>query len=138
MSFHEKSAWITLVTITLVSGAYFLQAPWTLTPPHNRNMARGFVYCLIAFAVIELIGHLVVVARSPREARAPRDERERMIDLEAIRLAAYVYVIGSFLAVSTLHLGANGIAIGNLVLLAFVLAEVVNYSARIVFHRRGL
>jgi hypothetical protein len=88
--------------------------------------------------VIEVAGHVFVAIREPKEAQAPPDERERMIDLRAIRLAAYVYVVGSFLAVFTLHHGANALAIANGVLLAFVVAEVVHYGARIIYHRRGL
>ena len=85
----------------------------------------------------EVVGHLVVAIRAPRDARTPKDERERLIDLRAMRTAAIVYVVGSFLAVLTLHAGASGITIANGVLLAFVIAEIVNYSARIVYHRRG-
>ncbi len=138
MTFHEKSAWMNLGAIVLVGGAYFLHVPWTLRPSFDPLLWKGFVYCLVAFLALEVIGHLVLALRSPREARAPRDERERLINLKAIRLAAYVYVVGSFAAVFTLHHGANGLAIGNLVLLAFVVAQVVNYTARIVYHRRGV
>jgi len=49
-----------------------------------------------------------------------------------------VYVVGSLLAVYTLHFGATGMALGYLVLLAFVIGSVVNYTARIVYHRRGI
>jgi hypothetical protein len=130
MTFHEKSAWISLVAIVLVGGFYFLHVPWTLTPSPDRHLAVGFLYCILAFLVIEVVGHVVVAVRAPKEAHAPRDERERLINLKAIRMAAYVYVIGSFLAVYTLHWGANRLAIANGVLLAFVIAEVVNYGAR--------
>ena len=138
MTFHEKSAWINLVAIGLFGGAYFLHVPWTLRPRFDPILWQGFVYCLAAFLALEVVGHLVLALRSPREARAPRDERERLIDLKAIRLAAYVYVIGSFAAVFTLHHGANGLAIANLVLLAFVGAQIVNYAVRLVYHRRGV
>ena len=130
MSFREKSAWITLTAILLVSITYFL-----LIPAAQR--VHGFAYCVAAFVVIEIVGHLVVFARSPKDARTPKDERERLIDLRAIRTAAYVYVIGSFAAVATLHHGASVVDVGNGVLIAFIAAEIVNYTARIVYHRRG-
>lgn len=138
MSFREKSAWIFLVSILLVSGFYFLHVPWTLDPAPNPPLVRGLFYCVIALAVIEVAGHLVVAARAPEEARAPKDERERLIDLKATRLAHYVYVAGSLLAVSSIHLGANAIAIGYGVLLALVVAELVKNALRIVGHRRGI
>ena len=37
-----------------------------------------------------------------------------------------------------IHIEANVFAMAYHVLLAFVTAEVVNYAARIVYHRRGL
>ena len=37
----------------------------------------------------------------------------------------------------TLRLGANEIGLGFVVLLAFVIAEIVNYALRIRYYRRG-
>ena len=96
------------------------------------------LYCIIALVIIEVVAHFVVAMRAPEDAQAPRDERERLIDLKATRVAHYVYVVGSLLALTTIHLGANAIALGFRVLLAFVIGQVVNYAARIVYHRGGI
>lgn len=138
MSFREKSAWIFLISILLVSGFFFLHVPWTLTPSSNPRIVHGLFYCIIALVVIEAAAHLVVAVLSPQDAPAPKDERERLIDFKAVRLAHYVYVFGSLLAVSTIHLGANAVAIGYGVLAALVVGEVVKNVARIVGHRRGV
>ena len=138
MSFREKSAWIFLISILLVSGFFLLHVPWTLTPSSCPHMVQGLLYCIIALVVIEIVAHIVVAIRAPEDARAPKDERERLIDLKAIRVGHYVYVVGSFLAVSTIHLGANVIALGYGILFAFVIGELVNYALRIHYHRRGL
>jgi hypothetical protein len=37
----------------------------------------------------------------------------------------------------TIHLGANEIGLGFVVLLSFVVAEIVNYAMRIYYCRRG-
>ena len=138
MTFHEKSAWISLLAIALVTTAYFLHLPWTLDPDPEPRRVHAFFLCLLALVVIEVAGHLVLFLRAPQEARAARDERERMINLQSLRFAAYVYAVGSLLAVATIHLGANAIAIANGVVLALALAEMVNYGARILYHRRGV
>ena len=138
MSFREKSAWISLISILLVSGFFFLRVPWTLTPSSSPKLVHGLLFCVVALVVLEVVAHVVVAIRAPEDAQAPKDERERLIDLEATRAAHYVYAVGSLLAVSTIHLGANAIAMGYLVLLAFVIGAVVNYAARIVYHRRGV
>ena len=91
-----------------------------------------------AFIVIEIVAHLVLYFRNWKEARTPKDERERLIELRATRLAAYVYAIGSLIvvALAPIH-GASAFGVAVFVLLAFVIAEVVNYAARIVYYRRG-
>ena len=137
MSFREKSAWISLASITLASGFFFLHVPRTLTPAFDPRLGRGMFYCVAALIIIEIVAHLVVAARSPRDARTPKDERERLIDLKATHWAYYVYVVGSLAGVSMMHHGANKTAIGFLVLLAFVVAEITKNAVRIVYHRRG-
>jgi hypothetical protein len=38
----------------------------------------------------------------------------------------------------TPHFGVSGFAVTLYVILAFVVAEVVNYTARIIYYRRGV
>lgn len=137
MSFREKSAWIFLISISLVLGFFFLHVPWTLTPPSMPGLVRGLFYCIIALVVIEIVGHIIIAALAPEDARSAKDERERLIDLKATRTAYIVYVIGSLLAISTIHHGANKIFITYAVFLAFVIGEVVKHALRIFYHRRG-
>ena len=137
MSFREKSAWITLISILLVSVLYFLHFPVPHGHPPDPWMFHATLACVGVFIIIEVIAHVILYLRYPRDARTPKDERERLIDLKALRIAAYVYVVGSFAAVATTHLGADGFAVGYGVLLAFVLAEVVNCIMRIYYYRRG-
>jgi hypothetical protein len=138
MSFREKSAWVTLTAILLVTVLYFLHVPRLFDPNPSPWTLHIVVLSFATFIVIEVVAHIVLYVRYPKDARTPKDERERLIDLKATRLAAYVYVVGSFLALLTPHHGADGFAVGVFVLMAFVIAEVVNYTARIVYYRRGV
>jgi hypothetical protein len=137
MSFREKSAWVTLTSILIVFLLYFTHVPRLFDPDPGEWQLTVIGLCIAAFVVIEVIAHLVLYWRFPKDARTPKDERERLIDLRATRLAAYVYVAGTFLAILTPHHGASGFAVGVFVLLSFVIAEFVNYSARIILYRRG-
>ncbi len=136
MSFREKSAWATLLAILLVFALFVLHAP-RLSHPRPGDF-HELLACVAAFVVIETVAFLVLRLRYPEDARTPIDEREQLIHLKATRLAARCYLIGSFLAVGTLHLGASAVIIGYLVVLAFVIAEIVKYGARIVYYRRGV
>ena len=137
MSFHEKSAWISLVSIAAVGFVFFLQVPRTLTPSLGPEMLYAMLICLVALVVIEAIAHAVVAIRAPHDTEGPKDERDRLIELRSIRLAAYVYAALSMGAVSLLVVGANGGALGYAILLALVVAEIVNYGSRVVYYRRG-
>ena len=137
MSFREKSAWITLAAIALVCLMFFSHGPGVFVPEPGAATFPILIYCFLVFIAIEIIAHIAVAARSPKDAVAPKDEREQLIDLKATRIAAYVYVAGTFVAVLTLNLGAGGKAVGYFVVLAFVLAELVSNTARIVYYRRG-
>jgi hypothetical protein len=44
----------------------------------------------------------------------------------------------TFIAILTPHHGASGFAVTLFVLFAFVIAEIVNYAARIIYYRRGV
>jgi hypothetical protein len=135
MPFREKSAWVTLTAILLVFVLFALHAP-QLSHPRPRDF-HVLLVCIAAFVVIETVAFLVLRLRYPEDARTPIDEREQLINLKATRLAARVYVIGSFLAVLTLHHGASAVMIGYFIVLAFVIAEIVKYGVRIAYYRRG-
>ncbi len=83
MSFREKSAWISLISILLVSGFFFMHVPWTLTPSSSLALVHALLLCVIALVVIEVVAHIVVAIRAPEDAHAPKDERERLIALKA-------------------------------------------------------
>lgn len=115
MSFREKSAWITLITLLLVSAFFFLHLP-PLALAHDPSPALFHVFGagVVAFVALALIA------------------------LKATSIAAKVYVALSMASVSLVHFGANGIGVGWVVLFSFVLAEMVNCVARIGYHRRGV
>jgi hypothetical protein len=138
MSFREKSAWITLICLLLVSFLFLMELrPLELAPAPSAVLLH-FGAALVTFAVITLIAHGVAALRAPREARAPKDERERLIALKASSTAAKVYAALSLLSISLIHFGANGIGVAWAVLFSFVIAQAVSCVARIVYHRRGV
>lgn len=138
MSFREKSAWVTLVALLVVSAMYAFHVPGIVEPRPGHGLLMSMVVSVAAFIVIELIAYVVLAIRNPRDARTPRDERERLIEVQASRMAYYVYVAGSFLAIFlTVHIvHANAAGVGTAVALAFVVAEIVKYATRIVLYRR--
>jgi hypothetical protein len=142
MSFREKSAWITLITLLLISLLWSLHFPWqrpfTLAPEANPVVFHALVLCTISFVVIVVIAHVVVAILAPREASARADEREQLIGLKATRVGAYVYATLSMSSVFLIHLGANEIGLAYFLVASLAIAEAVSCVARIVYHRRGV
>ena len=140
MSFREKRAWVTLVTLIFVLLLFWLHIPPTrmLAPQRSLWVLHVLMLMIATFVVIKIIAHIVMAIRSPRDARTPKDERERLIELRGTAIAWYVFVILSLGGIFvTIHLGANEIGVGFVVLLSFVIAEIVNYAMRIFYYRRG-
>jgi hypothetical protein len=136
MSFREKSAWVSLILIVLVFGPYF----WLV----GRSFAGlGHVHAGTQFALIglfvafEIVVHIAIAVQSPRDARAPKDEREILIDLLATRAAFYVLFVGALFAIFTMHFRFNVWQLSQMMLLAIVVAELVKFGRQIVLFRRG-
>ena len=139
LSFREKSAWISLVSLLAVSTVYFWNVARIVAG--ERPMARAgplFFSLLIALIVAEVALHAVIAIRSPKEARTPKDEREQLIDLRATRAAFFVLLTGALLAIWTLHLRLEHPAwlMAHGVLLSIVVAGLVKFGTQIVLSRR--
>ena len=141
MSFREKSAWVTLITLivlTVVFGLHF-PWPWTLRPEPNSFVFYVLLLTVGTFIVIEIVAHVIIASLSLRDARAPKDEREQLIELKSTRVSAFLY---SFLSMASiffaLHIAfANIIGMAYLILISFVFSQIVKYAMRVYYYRRG-
>lgn len=140
MSFREKSAWISFISLLLAFGAYFGVVGHDLVAPgeHHPHYFILFAALVVAVVILEAVLHIIVAARSPSDAKSPRDEREKLIALKATRPAFYVLLVGSFLAIATMHLGAHVWQLAHAVLFAIWLAELTRFGTQIYLYRRGL
>lgn len=142
MSFREKSAWIILITLIVLTIVFWLHLPppFTLAPDPNPFMFHVLMLSIGTFVGVVVIAHIVVAVLAPRDAKAAKDERERLIELKSTAIAAYVYTFltmgGIFISLHVVH--ANEIGIAYLMLLSFVVASIVNYAMRIYYYRRGI
>lgn len=137
MSFTEKSAWISFVLILIFFGTYFARVAGVIfAGASGRGLTSLFFVLVGGFVVLEAVLHAVLAIRSPREAQAGRDERERLIAMRATRVAFPVLLVGAFASVGTLHLSVDRWEMAHATLLAIVVAELVRFGAQIVYFRR--
>ena len=95
----------------------------------------GFVIVLV---LVSVVGQIAVALRSPKEATAPRDERERLITWRAGSVSAYVLEVGAFLAIVLAVAQVDWFWIANTVLALWVLAEIVDGGVQLSLSRRGV
>jgi len=137
MSFREKSAWISFFCLVAFGGFWFRNMI-RIEVYHVRqpNPMLAFFSLLGALILSEIVLHIVIAVRDPKEARTPKDEREQLIDLKAARVAFYVLMAGAWLSIGTLHLHFDRLRIADSVLGAIIVAELVKYATQIALYRR--
>ena len=102
MSFREKSTWISFVLLLAISIPFFYQFVRIESGSTSSQASfHLFLVLVIVFIVGEVVLHAIIVMQSPRDARAPKDERERLIDLKAMRVAFFVLMTAAILVIVT-------------------------------------
>jgi hypothetical protein len=137
MSFREKSAWITLATVLLCFGVYFGAILAGAVSPHGHDTGHLLLGCVAALVALQCGLHAYASATAPENARAPRDEREQLIQHRSHTVGYYVLtacVLG--LAIPG-HTGFGVIDVLNFALLGLVVAALAVSVAQIVMFRRG-
>jgi hypothetical protein len=136
MSFREKSAWISLVSMLGIYAFYF----WSVFhsgPRGGRVHFGGLLEAIIALAVVQIVLTIAAAIFTPREAKAPRDEREKLIDLRATRLAYGALATSVACACFFGAFNPPIIFNTNALLLLLVMAELLRSGCQIVQYRRG-
>ena len=138
MSFREKLDWVSLISTLGVWGFYFLRLARGVTQGYSAEAFEGLmVRCLVISVVIQVTLVSILAARSPKDAQAGPDERERMIELTSIETAFYVLAGGVIVAALGAAFGADVLQVVNAILAALVMAEVVRAVRQILQLRQA-
>ena len=142
MPFREKSAWISLITTVGVWGSYFWVIGQGLLERRSLDGLPAstvglFIGGTVVIVIVQIILAIVMAVVAGRQADAPMDERERLIDLKAARAGFYA-LNGAVFCVSALWMAkASPLVMANGILLAMVVGEVVHSGGKIIGYRRG-
>jgi len=139
MSFREKSAWITLLTVLVCFGSYYAGLATGLIDPLGFQSFHLGLIAIIGVVVLQVGLRLVAMLQNPAEARTPRDERERMIEAKSHTVGYYLMMIGMIAVVITTHLPLHPrfmvtVYFGMGVVIVSTMAVAI---AQIVMFRRG-
>jgi drug/metabolite transporter (DMT)-like permease len=140
MSFREKSAWITLVTVLVCFGAYFVELFRGMAGDHHFGGLPSLHLLLLSalgLAGLHLGLTLVAAVTTPKEARGLADERERLIQWRAQSLGYNVLMVLAVSLFVPAFFGHRGVEMANFALLAVVIAALTVSVAQIIMFRRG-
>jgi uncharacterized membrane protein YfcA len=143
MPFREKSAWISLLVMLGVFGAYFGAILTGRLPPAGLVTFRYLLMSVAAASLLQVALRVIAAMLARSDARAPKDERERLIELKATEVAFYVLLVaalgGMFVALHTPLFGhpPRLPTMGLVTLAAVILADVARSLAIIVRYRLG-
>ena len=142
LSFKEKSTWGLLLGIVVVSVYYFPEAINAADSAAGSWRLIGLsIAGVIALIVIEIVYHVIIAAVSPSESG--EDERDKLIDLKAERLAGFAlgfvlfWIIGRIIATTAIpELGEPSVLmVAVWILAALTASEVVKLLAVIGYYR---
>ena len=142
MSFREKSAWITLISVLICFGAYFAELFSGLAGDSHHFGGLGSLHLLLlsvlALVVLQVTLTIVAALTTPKAGRGLADERERLIQLRSQSLGYHVLMVLAVGLFAPAFFGHRGIEMANFALLAVVIAALSVALAQIVMFRRGV
>jgi hypothetical protein len=138
MPFREKSAWITLITVLLCSGLYFGAFATDRIIRFSISAFHYALVCIILLIILQVVLHFLAGYLSPRDARAPLDERERMFEIRARAVGYYVLMTWMFGLIFAVHFPAvRKIDVVFIAMLGMVVATIAVAVTQIIQFRRG-
>jgi hypothetical protein len=138
MSFREKSAWISVLSMSGIYGFYF----WSVihAGPGSKTSSfhfGGLLETIIALVILQIVLTIAVAIFTPKEAKAPRDERDKLIELRAMRVAYAGLATSVALACFFGAFDPPIVFNTNSLLFILVTAEIMRSACQIIQYRRG-
>ncbi len=94
-----------------------------------------FVSAIVLLIIIEVVAHIfLTVVHRPETI----DERDRLIELKATRIAYFFLVLGVFLTIGSIMMSLSPFMTAHIMLLSFVIAEMAKSISQLIYYRRGV
>ena len=148
MDIKEKRIFISLIGSVLIMGyyAHYVYSRYIAGNPDILNdfsfWGKSFLIlipvAIVTQIVIQIIFAIYVHATSREEIDPVEDERDKLIELKAIKISHYLFIVGFMLAMGSLALGSPPWIMFVVLISSGFIASVVNEIARLYFYRKGV
>jgi uncharacterized membrane protein len=140
MSFHEKSAWIMGVLLSL-TGFWYISQVWSRSDALGETIAPDIVLIAVATGMLvfgAIISHIIIAAGSPEEANDAEDERDKQVLRRAGNISGYVLGFGIFAGLWHYYFLSDGNMLFHIAVASLIASQVAEYALTIIFYRRGV
>jgi len=140
MSFHEKSAWVMSLILTIAGAGYFASVWWVSEPGQlfASPSISLLIFYVVSVVVLAIVGQVIIAAMAPKEAGHPADEREKTIAGRANSAGFYFLSTGAVISLG-LYLATHDAGIMFYILfLSLMVSQIASYVTQIVYFRRGM
>lgn len=136
LSFREKSAWA-MGALFLALTIFYLNdvQPISWRTGEAPPVGRRFIKITIVAIVGSIIVQSLLAARSPKEADAPADERERLALARAGNLSGLLLGAGCIAALMNYLVHANGDLLFHGILISLLVSTVAESALQIFYFR---
>ena len=135
ITFKEKSLWVQIVALTGMFGSYFLNVDYKITDGFPSNLISHFIWLIVGLVVLNILGHVFAAAFNKPENE---DERDKLIELKATRIKAFLLASGMVITILACLKLQNEFFTINLLLLSLVVSEVIEKAIQIFYYRKGI
>lgn len=144
-SFHERSAWIQLISLVGVFGIATWRVGMMMANGETDLTAYAWVYGIaVAAQVIITIGAhilmsilLVTVGGESCDTIDARDERDKVIEWRAEASTAWLTSVGAVTGVILLIAGSDAVWVANAIVGMLFISGVMKLTLQLVWYRRG-
>lgn len=142
LSLQEKSLWVSVASVIIIFGYYFIYAFQILFDKSETNKIEIlglFIGILIFFIFVQVLFNILIgIFTRGRDT----DERDRLIELKSTRIAYFVLAVGIWITISysliPIESLVNPLILAHILGFCFVVAEIVSYIAQLIYYRRGM
>jgi hypothetical protein len=148
MDVKEKRILISLVSSVLIMGfyAWYVYSRYIAGNPEILNdfsfWGKSFLIlipvAIITQIIIQIVFTIYIHATSNEEIDPIEDERDKLIELKAIKISHYIFITGFALAMGSLTLRMQPWVMFVVLISSGFVATVVNEVARLYFYRKGV
>src|SRR5215472_4780399 len=147
MSAHERRAFVSLLS-TLLLAVFFLVYVLPRYPAGNPYSAEVFHFwglavvilvpvSIVANIAISIVFSIVYTMATQEKASSFADERDKLIELRALRIALYVFTCGFFLAMGSQALGMPPSVMFIVLMVAGYGSGMVCNLSQLYLYRKG-